>query len=71
MLIAASSVMMEIICEHCQAATTGKLYRVTSEEGAVVMLDMIVCEACCQEAQKLGLNTNQLDSIKQPVLERK
>jgi hypothetical protein len=53
--------MKEVICQHCSGYTTGKVYRVTNEEGALVILDMVVCEACSREAQKLGLKTQELN----------
>ena len=55
--------MKAIVCEHCQLPTTGKVYRVTSEEAGIVLLDIFVCEACSREAQRLGLKTEEIDSL--------
>lgn len=51
----------ETVCQHCGGATTGKVYRVTSEEEGVVLLNMIVCRPCCLEARKLKLKTAEID----------
>jgi hypothetical protein len=48
------------ICQHCDAPFGGSAYRVKSEELGVVMLDMIVCHHCYEEAQKLSLYTEEL-----------
>jgi hypothetical protein len=61
--------MKVIICGHCQLPTTGKVYRVTSEEGGAVILNMIVCSACCVEALKLGLKADEIDSATRDLLE--
>ena len=61
--------MNAIICEHCLQPTTGKVYRVTSEEDGVVTLNLVVCSVCCGEADKLGLRTNELDSATRGLLE--
>ena len=54
--------MDKIICEHCLQPTIGKVYRVTSEDAGIVILDLVVCSVCCREAEKLGLKTTELDS---------
>jgi hypothetical protein len=46
------------------------VYRVTSEEGGVVILNMIVCEVCSREAQELELKTEEIDSATRALLER-
>lgn len=56
--------MKEIVCDHCGETVTGKVYRVTSKEGEVAVLDMTVCNACCREARKLGLTTEEVDSAR-------
>jgi hypothetical protein len=61
--------MNTIICEHCLQPTTGKVYRVTSEDAGVVTLNLVVCTVCCREAAKLGLKTNELDSATRGHLE--
>lgn len=52
----------QVMCDHCGGTLTGKVYLVTSEEEGVVILNMTVCEACCLEARKLKLTTQELDS---------
>jgi hypothetical protein len=61
--------MATIICEHCLHTTTGKVYRVTSEDAGIVTLNLVVCSACCRAAKKLGLKTNELDSATRGLLE--
>ncbi len=53
---------MNLICEHCDEMIVGNAYRVTSEEGGIVLLDMIVCSLCGMEAKRLQLHTEALDS---------
>jgi len=54
----------KIICDHCGETVNGKIYRVTSKDGEVAVLDMIVCNACYREARKLGLTAEELDSAR-------
>jgi hypothetical protein len=61
--------MNTIICEHCLQTTNGKVYRVTSEDAGVITLDLVVCSVCSREAEKLGLKTNELDSVTRGLLE--
>ena len=53
---------MKLNCEHCDEVIVGNAYRVTSEEGGIVLLDMIVCSLCGMEAKRLQLHTEMLDS---------
>ena len=48
--------MRKMTCEHCSQPVSGKPHRVISEEDGLVLLDMIVCADCAEQAQKLGLN---------------
>jgi hypothetical protein len=50
---------MERICQHCAAPFDGSAYRVKSEEAGVVLLNMIVCHYCYEQAQKLSLYTEE------------
>ena len=52
---------MDPICEHCCDLIVGNAYRVTSEEGGITLLDMIVCSLCFLEAKKLHLHAEQID----------
>ena len=49
------------LCDHCEGVLlNNKAYRVRSEDGGLTLLDMIVCYACHLEAQKLGLETEEI-----------
>jgi hypothetical protein len=50
-----------LMCGHCEGILLNKkAYRVWTEESGLILLDMIVCYACKVEAEKLGLNTDQV-----------
>jgi hypothetical protein len=50
-----------ITCGHCEGILLNKrAYRVWTEEYGLILLDMIVCYACKLEAEKLGLNTDEV-----------
>jgi hypothetical protein len=51
---------MRFFCQHCDAPAEGAAYRVKSEESGVVLLHLIVCQACSLEARKLGLHTEAI-----------
>jgi hypothetical protein len=53
---------MERICQHCCAPFEGTAWRVKSEEAGVVFLNMVVCRGCYEEADRLGLFTEKLQS---------
>jgi len=40
---------------------SGNPHRVISEEDGLVLLDMIVCADCAEQAQKLRLKTEELE----------
>ena len=46
---------MEFVCRRCQHITKQTPYRVTSEEGGVVLINMLVCTPCARLAKRLGL----------------
>ena len=50
---------MEFVCRRCNHTTKQKPYRVTTEDGGVVMLNMLVCPSC---AKSLGLPTVKMES---------
>jgi RNase P subunit RPR2 len=52
---------MEFICQHCDKLTEGLRYRVTSEEAGVILLEMIVCHSCSEQAKSLGLDVKEID----------
>jgi hypothetical protein len=55
---------MGFICRRCDRITKQKLYRVTTEDAGVVLLNMLVCSSCARVARKLGLPTVQIESAK-------
>jgi hypothetical protein len=55
---------MEFICRRCNHITKQKLYRVTTKDAGVVMLNMLVCSSCARLAKKLGLPTVKMESAK-------
>jgi len=57
--------MSKMTCEHCSKPVSGKPHRVISEEDGLVLLDMIVCADCAEQAQKLRLKTEELESPEQ------
>ena len=52
---------MDFVFRHCTKVTTGVRYRVTSQEGGVLLLDMIVCHSCSEQAKNLGLDVKEID----------
>jgi hypothetical protein len=56
---------MTFVCDHCTELTEGAAFRVISEEGGMVVVDMIVCAPCHEQAKNLGLDTEtfELSSI--------
>ena len=61
---------MSMLCRHCDELIIGSAYRVTSEEGGVTLLNMIVCGACAFEAKCLQLHTEEIttEHIEAPAL---
>jgi hypothetical protein len=55
---------MEFVCRRCTRITKQKPYRVTTEDGGVVLLNMIVCPSCARLAKSLGLPTVRMESAK-------
>ena len=51
---------MELLCRHCDEVITGAMYRVLSEEDGVILLDMIVCRSCYEQARELGLDGEEV-----------
>jgi hypothetical protein len=52
---------MEFICQHCDKLAEGLRYRVTSEEADVMLLDLIVCHSCSEQAKNLGLGVKEIN----------
>ena len=56
-----------VTCGHCEGFLLNKgAYRVWTEESGLILLDMVVCYACKLEAEKLGLNTDQVKTSAAP-----
>ena len=51
---------MNYQCQHCGQFIMGKAYRVISEESGIRLLDMTVCYYCYIDAQRLGLNAEEI-----------
>jgi ribosome-binding protein aMBF1 (putative translation factor) len=54
---------MEFICQHCGKLTKGLPYRVTSEEAGEILLEMIVCYSCSEQAKSLGLHVEKINQV--------
>jgi hypothetical protein len=54
---------MEFVCRRCTNLTT-KPYRVTTEDGGVILLNMLVCPSCARLAKSLGLPTVKVEPEK-------
>jgi hypothetical protein len=55
---------MEFVCRRCYRSTKQKPYRVTTQDGTVVLLNMLVCLPCARLAKSLGLRTVKMESAK-------
>jgi hypothetical protein len=55
---------MEFVCRRCNHTTKQNLFRVTSEDAGVVLLNMIVCSSCARLARSLGLPAVKMKSAK-------
>jgi hypothetical protein len=53
---------MEFVCRRCNHTTKQKPYRVTTEDGGIVMLNMLVCPSCARLAKRLGLPVVKMES---------
>jgi RNase P subunit RPR2 len=51
---------MKYICQHCDTLTEGLAYRVRSEEAGVILLNMIVCHSCFEQAKDLELDVKEV-----------
>jgi hypothetical protein len=55
---------MEFVCRRCDRVTKQRPYRVTTEDGGLVLLNMLVCPSCAQLAKRLGLPVVKVESAK-------
>ena len=51
---------MKRSCQHCGELIVGNAYRVTSEEGRVTLLNLVVCSLCSMEAKRLRLRVDEI-----------
>lgn len=51
---------MKFHCRHCDSIVFSEPYRVVSEENGVVLLDMMVCRPCYEQAKALGLRSQAM-----------
>jgi hypothetical protein len=55
---------MEFVCRRCDRVTKQRPHRVTTEDGGLVLLNMLVCPSCAQLAKRLGLPVVKVESAK-------
>jgi hypothetical protein len=48
-------------CQHCGELIIGNVYRVTSEDQGITLLDLVVCSLCSMEAKRLRLHTEEIN----------
>jgi hypothetical protein len=48
-------------CQHCGELIVGDVYRVTSEDQGITLLDLVVCALCSMEAKRLRLHTEEIN----------
>ncbi len=61
---------MKRSCEHCGELIVGSSFRVTSEEGSITLLNLVVCSLCFIEAKRLGLHAEEISISRNPSSER-
>ena len=52
--------IMNCECQRCGGLNSGKTYRVMSQDGGLILLDMTVCYYCFLEARRLGLTAENV-----------
>ena len=58
---------MAFICTHCERATNSEPFRVITEEAGIILLNMIVCAACAEQAKNLGLKAARAKNARHKV----
>ena len=53
---------MNCECQRCGGLISGNTYRVMSQDGGLMLLDMTVCYYCFLEARRLGLAVENMPS---------
>jgi hypothetical protein len=57
---------MKRSCEHCGELILGSIYRVTSKQEGITLLDLVVCSPCSTEAKRLRLHTEEISVSNKP-----
>jgi hypothetical protein len=52
---------MDRLCQHCGELIVGNVYRVTSKEKGITLLNMIVCCLCFMAAKRLRLHAEEIN----------
>jgi hypothetical protein len=52
---------MEFLCEHCERATSSEAFQIITEDAGLILLNLIVCAPCAEQAVNLGLKATQLN----------
>ena len=55
---------MEFVCRRCSDLIKQKAYRVITQDGGVVLLNMLVCGSCARLAKRLGLPVVKMESAR-------
>jgi hypothetical protein len=48
------------LCQHCGEEIADHGYRVMSKEAGIVLVDMVVCKSCGDEAKRLNLQVKEI-----------
>jgi hypothetical protein len=51
---------MKRSCEHCGELIVGSVYRVTSKQDGITLLNLVVCSLCSLEARRLRLHVEEI-----------
>ena len=57
---------MKRSCEHCGELIVGSIYRVTSKQDGITLLDLVVCSLCSLEARRLRLHAEEISVSSKP-----
>jgi hypothetical protein len=57
---------MKRSCEHCGELIVGGVYRVTSKQDGITLLNLVVCSLCSIEAKRLRLHTEEISISSNP-----
>jgi hypothetical protein len=57
---------MKRSCEHCGELIVGGVYRVTSKQDGITLLNLVVCSLCFIEAKRLRLHAEEINVSSNP-----